>query len=186
MDTVTIMHGWNLPFFPMRPAEGPRLTRRNIPRILREQEEHVYIYQPKLNGDRAILGVVNREVYVANRYGRWYRHPVHNKTTFLKLGDGTLFDGEVYDGQFFPFECLACEGRSFKQSTTEEREILAQQMCKLLGVRWMFSRPTEFWLRTLDRHLPKYEGLVRKRADAPYVILNTATRTSTAWLKRKW
>lgn len=186
MDTVTIMRGWELPFFPMRPHEGRRLTRRNIPRILREQDEHVYIYQPKLNGDRALLGVVGRRVYVANRYGRWYRHAVGNATAFLKLNDGTLFDGEVFRGQFFPFECLALEGRSFKPNTMEEREILAEQMCKLVGVRWMFPKPTRAWLRKLDEHMPVYEGLVRKKANAPYTMLSSPSQSSLDWLKHKW
>ena len=187
MQLVPIMRGWVMPFFPMRPRNGPRLTRRHIERILQEQHDHVYVFQPKLNGHRVTLGIGPKgHMVVANRHGGWYQKPIRNLRDWAKFNDGTVFDGEVYDGNFYPFECLALEGRSHRPSTTEERIILAMQMCRLAHVQWVYPTPTREWLRKLTGHLPKYEGLVRKVPNAPYSPLHSATTTSQEWLKLKW
>lgn len=185
-DEIEVVKGWTVPFFPMRPASGPTLTRKVALEILEKQEDHKYIYQPKLNGDRAILAVVKRQVIVCNRHFGWYQFQVHNAATFLKLADGTIFDGEVWQGSFYPFDCLALEGRSYKQNTTDQREIMAWQMCRLLGVEWMFPKPTKKWLLALRGNLPKYEGVVRKRADLGYFVLPNASGTSPGWLKYRF
>jgi ATP-dependent DNA ligase len=186
METVMIAR-WQMPFFPMRPRSGPRLTRRHIERILQEQHDHVYVFQPKLNGHRVMLGIGHKgEMILANRHGGLYTKPVINTMDFRKFNDGTLFDGEVYAGVFYPFECLALEGRSFRPNTTEERIILAMQMCRLAGVQWVYPTPTRDWLWKLDGHMPRYEGLVRKVPNAPYSVLHSASATSQEWLKLKW
>lgn len=185
-DTVTILKGLTMPFFPMRPAHGQRLTKELIPRILEHQKSRKYVYQPKLNGDRVILGVSGRRVVACNRHGSWYQFQVENAKNFLKLGDGSCFDGEVWQGSFYPFECLALDGRSFRHNTTEERVIMAEQMCRYLKIRWMFSPPTEAWLMELDKHLPTFEGVVRKVADAGYGMLASDSQYSTPWLKHRF
>lgn len=178
------MKGWIVPFFPMRPANGPTLTKKLALEILERMDDHRYVYQPKLNGDRALLAIVNRRVIVCNRHYGWYQYQVANAGAFLgKLGDGTLFDGEVYKSNFYPFDCLAVEGRSFKANTTDQREVEAIQMCRLCGVEWMFKRPTKKFL--LEPRAP-FEGVVRKRADLPYIILPNASGISSGWLKHRW
>jgi len=186
IQEITVAKGWIIPFFPMRPNSGPNLTKKLALEILEKQEEHKYIYQPKLNGDRAVLAVVNREVVVCNRHYGWYHFQVKNAAAFLKLKDGTIFDGEVWQGNFYPFDCLALEGRSYKANTAEEREVMAYQMCRLLKIEWMFFKPTKKWLLELKHNLPKYEGVVRKRADQGYFLLHNATEASTGWLKHRW
>jgi len=182
---VEVMKGWILPFFPMRPANGPKLTKKLALEILEKMDEHRYIYQPKLNGDRVILAIHQRRVLAASRHYDWYSFQIANAGDFkAKLGDGTVLDGEVYKGNFYPFECLALEGRSFKQNTTEEREIMAMQMCRLCKVQWMYKKPTKKWL--LNPSLPQFEGVVRKRADFPYVLLSNATGISSGWIKHRW
>jgi len=180
------MKGWALPFFPMRPTHGPRITKRFVKTILEQMETKRYLFQPKLNGDRVLLGISDRQVVASNRHYGWYQFQVQNATAWLKLGDGTLFDGEVFKGNFYPFELLALEGRSYKANTVEERAIMAMQMCRLCGVQWMYPEPTKKWLLNLGANLPAYEGVVRKRGDIGYMMLPNASATSPGWLKMKW
>jgi hypothetical protein len=184
---VPIMKGWTLPFFPMRPVSGPDLTRKLALTILDQMDDHRYIFQPKLNGDRALLGIAEGRVFVCNRHYNWYQYQVANAGAFkAKLGNGTLFDGEVFKSNFYPFDCLAVEGRSFKANTTDQREVEAMQMCRLCGVEWAYRKPTKKWLLAGRANLPKWEGVVRKRADLAYVLLTNASGTSPGWLKHKF
>ena len=184
---VQVMKGWTLPFFPMRPANGPRLTRKLALEILERMDDHRYVYQPKLNGDRAMLAITGGRVLVCNRHYGWYQYQVANAGAFqAKLRDGTLFDGEVYKSNFYPFDCLAVEGRSFKANTTDQREVETIQMCRLCGVEWMYRKPTKKWLIAGRANLPQFEGVVRKRADLPYILLPNASGTSSGWLKHRW
>jgi hypothetical protein len=187
LEEIQIMKGWTLPFFPMRPANGPRLTKPLVVEILKKMEDGRYIYQPKLNGDRALLGIVDKRVVVCNRHYGWYQFQVANAGAFqAKCGSGTLFDGEVYKSNFYPFECLALEGRSFKANTVDEREIIAMQMCRLAGVQWMYKKPTRAWMLKGSSLLPQFEGVVRKRSDFPYTFLPNSSGTSVGWLKHKF
>lgn len=187
-ETVAIMKGITLPFFPMRPANGRHLTKALIEEILDLQAsaEHKYIFQPKLNGDRVVLGVANRQVVACNRHGGFYQYQIANAGLFLKLGNGTCLDGEVWKSDFYPFEALSWDGRSYTHNTTDEREIIAEQICHLLGVRWMYTHPTRKWLRELSAHLPVFEGVVRKRSAAAYRPLCSDSQTSGPWLKHRW
>jgi len=184
---IPVMKGWTVPFFPMRPANGPRLTRKLTLDILERMADHRFLYQPKLNGDRALLAIVDKRVIVCNRHYGWYHYQVANVLAFqAKCKSGTLFDGEVFKGNFYPFECLALEGRSFKANTVEERALMAMQMCRLAKVEWLFKEPTKAWLLKGSAHLPQFEGVVRKRADIPYLLLPNASGTSSGWLKHRW
>src|SRR5215831_5028388 len=175
IDEIEVAKGWILPFFPMRPARGPLLTKKVAKDILERMDDHTYIYQPKLNGDRVILAIVGGKVIACNRHYSWYSYQIANGSAFTaKLGDGTIFDGEVYKSQFFPFECLAREGHSFKANTAEQRALEAMHMCRLCGVPWLFKEPTRKWLMEgIDSrsHTGMFEGLVRKRANLPYTLM---------------
>src|SRR5712671_2028937 len=97
----------NLPFYPMRPRRGPDIDAGRIKKILEEIDGKKFVVQPKLNGDRVLLAVRKDEVQAANRHGSWYTKRVRNAGDFVKLGIGTVLDGEVFGGEFFPFEALA-------------------------------------------------------------------------------
>lgn len=177
-----------MPFFPMRPTRGPRLaTVAHVSEVMALQRgERAWIAQPKLNEDRAVLAVLDKKVYVQNRHGGWYQGKVRNTDRWKGLWNKTVLDGGVYDGKFYAFECLALFGKSLLAATTLEREICAMQMSKLCKVEWLFERPTRDWLLARGQHAPRFEGVVLKRIDAPYLILGSATQTSPDWIKRCW
>lgn len=130
---VVVCSGLSLPFFPMRPVEGRALrTVKDAIEVNQAMLDHEYVVQPKLNGDRACLAVVEGHVWIQNRHGGWYGFQVNNASAFLKpKWDGTAFDGEIYEGNFYPFELLALDGKSFLMASAAEREIMGQKMCEL-------------------------------------------------------
>lgn len=188
MDKITIVNGIAMPFYPMRPAVGRVLRNKGnveefYSQVLRRQD---WVVQPKLDGDRATIGVRDGNVYVQNRHGGWYRHNVKNLTDFTYLPDKTVLDGEVFEGNFYPFECLAVDGKSVLRATAAEREVLAFSLSKLVGHAWKFNRPSKQWIANLDRNKPVYGGVVLKRLGSPYIIMGSATQFSLDWLKRCW
>jgi hypothetical protein len=177
-----------MPFFPMRPATGRAIRGFSAVDALWDEvstEKH-WIPQPKLNGDRACLAVIERRVFIQNRKGGWYRFRARNAKDFLKLPDGMCFDGEVFKGNFYPFELLAIEHRSLLLTTTHERIVLAKEFVDKLGHPWMYPHPTKNWLMRRNANLPDYEGVVLKTASAPYIVLGSTTQSSLLWLKRTW
>lgn len=177
-----------MPFFPMRPREGRRLSRpANIKQMWEEAvEQALWVMQPKLNGDRVELAAVNDKVYVQNRYGRRYAFKVANALDFLKLPQPFCFDGEVFKGNFYPFELLACNGKSFMLAEAHEREALAKDMTKFLGHPWLFDTPSQAWLLRRAANLPNYEGVVLKRRISRYILLGAPTQSNQDWMKRRW
>jgi ATP-dependent DNA ligase len=188
MDKIVIVPGIAMPFFPMRPAIGRVLRNKgNVQEFDRQVlQTDDWVVQPKLEGDRASIGVVDGKVYIQNRHGGWLKHKVENLELFSKLPDRTVLDGEVYKKNFYPFDCLAVDGRSKVTSTVMEREVLAFQMCKYVGVPWKFERPSEAWISKLREHTPVYGGVVLKRSMSPYIILGSDSTFSLDWLKRCW
>lgn len=182
MTPVTVAKHVIIPFFPMRPIAGPRLSPNVIAKVIALLDSVRYVWQPKLDGDRAILSVVQRGVLICNRHGGLYGFRVNNAQNFLKLKDGSCFDGEVKNGLFYPFEAVALEGRSLRHNTTEERVIMAEQMCHFLKIDWKFAKPTADWLLDAGAHRG-YDGIVRKNADAGYNLMTSAGSTSQPWRK---
>jgi len=184
---VDICEGLELPFFPMRPIRGRALLRpANIRQMVQEAEKGVWAMQPKLGGDRACLACVDGKVYVQNRHGGRYRFKVYNALDFLALPNRTCFDGEVYKGNFYPFELLACNAKSFMMTEVHERVRLAKDMTKFMGHPWLFDPPSMAWLLRLSANLPMFEGVVLKQASSPYIMLGSGTQSSTRWMKRLW
>lgn len=170
----------------MRARRGQDIGKRIIKQLLEQMDTKRYLFQPKLNGDRGVLAVKTRQVHVFNQFGLPYTGRISNADSFLKLGDNSLFDGEIFHGDFCPFEALAVEGRSFMWNTAEERALIAFQMCRLIKTDWKYFRPTRAWFQDLRRNLPHYEGVVRKKASAPYVPLGAISQYSPGWLYSKW
>lgn len=188
MDKIVIARGIAMPFYPMRPAQGRVLRNQGTVDSFYHQvlRTHHWVVQPKLEGDRACVGVLDGKVYIQNRHGGWYKHKVTNLEDFKKLPNRTVLDGEVFKGNFYPFECLAMAGKSYLLATATEREILGFQMSKYLGHEWKFEKPSKAWVAKLHDQLPVYGGVVLKRAASPYIMLGSSSQASLDWLKRCW
>lgn len=171
----------------MRPFKGGTIRNSaNVEQIYREsQQEHIWVCQPKLNGDRACLAVFEKKVLIQNRHGGWYGHPVKNLSDFLKLPNGTVLDGEVYKSEFSIFDVLAVNGKSIMNDTAAERSILAMHLTKFLKHVWRFPTPTRDWLKRMDANIG-YEGVVLKQAGSRYKIAASAHAEDTLWMKRTW
>lgn len=183
---IDVVSGLAFPFYPMRPAKG---------RVLKSAasfaefwcttaQSDEWVIQPKMAGQRACLAFVNGHIYIQNRHGGWFGHGV-DVTCFLALPNRTALDGEVRNGLFHPFEALAVNGKSLLRCTTAEREVVAYQLTRTVGQPWMFERPTKRWLKSA-MGTPDWEGVVIKKATAPYVVLGSSTQTSITWFKRVW
>lgn len=184
---IEVCDGVSLPFFPMRPFKGRNLLKPDsIRQVSEEALNGAWVVQPKLNGDRACLACVKGKIFVQNRHGGCFRHRIRNATDFLKLPDRTCFDGEVYKGNFYPFEVIAANGVSLKLTETFERVRLAKDMVSFLGHPWLFATPSLAWLMRRSKNLPEYEGVVLKRASSFYVSLGSASQNSRTWMKRLW
>jgi ATP-dependent DNA ligase len=184
---IEVCAGLKMPFYPMRPVRGRALLRpANIRELCEEVAEGVWVMQPKLNGDRVSLACVDGKIHAQNRHGGHYRFKVHNAPDFLKLPNRTCFDGEVFKGNFYPFELLVSNGESFLMAEVHERVRLAKDMVQFLGHPWMFDPPTLAWIMRRKANLPVYEGVVIKRAHSRYLTLGSATQSSAHWMKRLW
>lgn len=184
---VDICTGLTLPFYPMRPTRGRALQRPgNIKELCEAVESKLWVMQPKLNGDRAGLAVVDGKVYVQNRHGGCYRFRVSNAKDFLALPNRTCFDGEVFKGNFYPFELLACNAVNFLRAEAHERVRLAKDLVQFLRHPWMFDTPTQAWLMRRGANLPNYEGVVLKKTKSVYIQLGSPTQSNLEWFKRLW
>ena len=172
-----------LPFYPMRPTTGPKLTPANILGTVNSYRHQGYELQRKLNGDRAILERTVAGVRLWNRYGGNYAFTV-NLRPYRDLASGTMLDGEVYRGEFRAFEQLS------ENSDTIERIRDCELLCRFIGVPYLFGQVTDDWLMgevTLPASRTRqWEGVVCKLASAKYVPLKTETQDSPTWTKLKW
>jgi len=175
----------------MRPTKGRALSRpANIKQLWQDAHDGRWVMQPKLNGDRVGLACVDGKVYAQNRHGSRYKFKIANAPDFLKLPNRTCFDGEVFKGNFYPFECLASNEHSFLLAEVYERVLLAENMMKSLGHPWLFGTPSLAWLLRRAANLPIYEGVVLKqrvpRTQSRYVMLGTDKQSNLTWFKRRW
>lgn len=177
-----------MPFFPMRPTRGRALQRPAIIKELWHEaiELKHWVMQPKLNGDRVCLAVVDGKVYTQNRHGGCYRFRVGNAKDFLALPNRTCFDGEVFKGDFYPFELLVCNAVSFLRAEARERARLAKDMAKYLRHPWLFDTPSRAWLARRGANRPIYDGVVLKKATSAYLQLGSASQSSAGWFKHLW
>lgn len=188
MERIAIAPGIAMPFVPPRPHPGPLLLSptRAVAQLAEDVAEG-WIVQGKLNGDRACVGVAaaGGQVIAQNRHLGWFRHRINNLGAFSIFGPGLCLDGEVEAGIFYPFECVALNGRSYVQAKTSERVALAKDLCAQAGVPYIFDAPTPAAIRRLRKNLPRWEGYVAKR-DAYYPIGGTVTQETSLWRKCKF
>lgn len=187
---IRIVPGLAMPFFPARPSMGVPATKKLGLCCFIADMDRGYVVQPKLNGDRACLGIVERDggnfILVQNRHGSWLTQKIKNVGSFVNLGAGTCLDGEVVDGQFYPFEVLAWGGESFMGDTGIVREKLARIVCREAGVPYLFKPPTPKYVRRGFANLPRFEGWVSKDPKASYDLMSSATQESSSWVKYRW
>jgi len=185
LNQIQVLPGLALPFFPMRPKTGPRISKANVLDVIREMSA-THNFQRKRNGDRAIRAIVDRKVYTCNRHGSWLKHPTIDEKEYLVFPDLTCFDGEVFKKQFEPFETLAFGGQSFITQTSEDRQANAMNATvEWLGREWMYT-PTEEWLMKADDNLPDWEGVVAKEKGCRYRIMGSASQECSEWFRVKW
>ncbi len=149
-------------------------------------DSQMWVMQPKLNGDRVILAVVGNRVFVQNRYGQMYRQKVSNARDFLKLPDCTCFDGEVFKGNFYPFEIIACNGKNLLRTEVHERVSWAKTLMRDIKQPWLFETPSAAWLMRRGANAPNYDGIVLKRTGSFYIPLGSASQSTLEWFKRLW
>lgn len=182
---MNIIPGLAFPYFPPRPTTGTPITIQNV-RSLVEVESRRYFLSPKLGGDRGMLLVKDRQVVVANRFAKIYSFTVKNAKSFLKLPDLTILDGEIWKGEFRPFEVVVVGGKSFCKACPSIRSFEARRICAEIGQKYLFDLPVQKWFNRLKNNLPEWEGVVKKRLGSPYIPLATADQSSPYWIKSKW
>jgi hypothetical protein len=189
IDRVVIARGIAMPFLPIRPVSSSELRNQgNVEEFYWKQlRKEDWVIQPKLEGDRACVGVLDKNVYIQNRHGQWYTKRVNNLEDFRRLPSGTVLDGEVFKGNFYPFDCLALAGKSYLLNTVGEREVLAFQVSKILKHEWKFERPSKNpgWPRCVAT-CRCGAALCSSAMGSPYIIAGDPTKQNLHWMKRTW
>jgi hypothetical protein len=179
---------FSLPFFPMRPRHGLAITKLED----LDELDPDYYWSLKLNGDRALMGIVDRQCFFANRHGSWFKFNVANAAVFCsKLKGAWLFDGEVFGKNFYPFELVDSPNGTLTNACPSVRAQNARDVCKALKVEWMYGNGPETLKDeamncVLELRAKPYEGVVGKLKGSRYVPLGSASRESNTWVKRKW
>jgi len=173
-------------FYPMRPAATGRAPTRALLAKLRA----THVIQPKLNGDRVCLWVERDDsTYAQHRKGGAYSFMIRNRGQFAKLPAGTVLDGEVFGGKFYPFEVLRFGDLDLRTNGPEARALLAERVCRWLGEEWLFAEPTLAQLDQMATDFPatrQWEGVVCKRRGSAYRPHAKPTHESPDWFKLKW
>jgi hypothetical protein len=165
---------------------GPKLTIDNILAVIAEYKAKGYLVQRKLNVDRGVLEITPAGPMLWNRYGSEYCASEVDLSAWNAL-PSCILDGEVYRGEFYPFECLTCG----ENATQTLRIGVAENICRNAGQPYIFGGITNDWLIgevTLDTN-PRtrmWEGCVMKLASAKYVPLKKPDNESAAWTKLRW
>lgn len=173
---------------------GARLTPQNVLAEVAKMQAKGYIVQRKLNGDRGVLEAASDgELKLWNRYGSLYGASTVRLDEWSTLPIGTIIDGEIFEGHFYPFECIQV-GRGFPmlylQDNTEGRISGAKLLCQHYSVEYLYDVTNE-WLvdgcgEYANPHIVMWEGVVCKLANAKYVTLKKPDHESPTWVKLKW
>lgn len=188
-ETVEIARGLVMPFLPMRPHEGnPLRSKAEINRAVAQLGNDAVLVQPVPTGIRACLALVDRNVFLQDKNGRWIARPPSNGYDFLKLPNHTCLDGFIAHDTFYSSECLAVRGQSLIFQPAAERETVAYQLTKLLKHQWLFRKPSAKFIRDAKRNLPEFQGLVFKDYLSFYSLLSAklASKPSENWTSRSW
>lgn len=180
-----------IPFYPTRPSTGSRLTSDNVLVVVNDYRARGYIIQPKLNGDRGILVQAPGGVELWNREGTIYRAGEVNLGRWECLSPDTVLDGEIWQGEFYPFEAIVVSAGSLVHDRTAERIGWAIGQSARAGQDWLFETPTNEWLIneiTLDADplTRQWEGVVAKIDGAHYRTMSHPEQEAGTWVRLKW
>lgn len=149
------------------------------------------IVQPKLGGDRVVLHKEESELKAFNRKGEPYKFSF-NTHPWMAIPRGTILDGEVFGGEFHPFDCLQFNGASLMEEKAIVRIGWAAEFCAFACVQFMFRAASFEWLRAAmaenrgKGQRMQWEGVVVKDANSTYVPLSNYRHESYTWRKYKW
>jgi hypothetical protein len=176
VEHIQVTSGISMPFFPPRPGTGSWIKDESD---LKTIDKGKYVVQGKLNGDRCCSLTLKNKVYLQNRHGSWFKHPVENISALVKLPDCTLLDGEVKNKLFYPFEAVVVGGQSLMFKCPSIREKAAKRLCFEFGIPFIFC--AENIRKCLD-----WEGFVLKEKGSFYLPLGSDSQETKTWWKRKW
>jgi len=199
-DRLNIAPGLALPFWPMRPRIGVKLTSDNVRAVIEEMSRD-YVLQPKMNGDRVTIATVNGVVHAFHRKLGRYTFKF-NRAAWSMLPNCTCLDGEVKDGEFHPFELLALAGESWLSKPVETRIEGARMLCKERlrpyaffsvlddGTSWGPGVGSEYLANHTNGTVkpstaPYWEGVVAKLKGSRYTIFG-CEKDSPNWVKLKF
>lgn len=192
MDKIRVTPGLAMPFFPMRPTRCRDIkTAAAAAEVFSKAKARGSLLQPKLNGDRVEAAKHNGRLLFANRHGNWYNFSVKNASVWSAVEDGTVMDGEVWKGNFYPFEAMAVGSEILVWKGPHARAAAAEKLCRDLGQEYLFPDLTLELLEALRARWsgvdnPEWEGMVEKAAGSPYICLGSAAKESDAWNKYRW
>lgn len=198
----------DMPSYPARPINGGPLERAR-------PKTGTWMYEPKLNGWRAIIHAPSGRMY--NRHGERLSIEECFKPALDILSTADVpewLDCEALErrlqlgrGSLVIFDYLP--NRLQRKDTYAERKAnLLHSLQSLPNWKpWQFGAPIQNALYTLQGFIPEvidelyitlqsenralgaelYEGLVAKRCDASYPMqLRSASEETTCWVKHRW
>ncbi len=198
----------DMPSYPARPINGGPLERAR-------PKTGTWMYEPKLNGWRAIIHAPSGRMY--NRHGERLSIEECFKPALDILANADVpewLDCEALErrlqlgrGSLVIFDYLPSP-KQRKDTYTDRKALLLNRLKALPSWKpWQFGAPVQNALYTLEGFIPEvidelyitlqsenravgaslYEGLVAKRADAPYPVqLRSASEETTHWVKHRW
>ena len=168
--------------FPCRPSRGPPFDAAAVLALI----ERGLVVQPKLNGDRVLLVKQGPVPVLFSRHGGHYTAARLDLGPWHWLPEGTILDGEGWQGSFYPFDVPDLANQATGAMPCRDRVKLAEELTLRAGLPWIFSTPTAAWLQAGAANAPTWEGVVIKQPGHSYRWEKSASGQSTTWTKRKW
>jgi ATP-dependent DNA ligase len=168
--------------FPCRPSRGPPFDAAAVLALIARG----LVVQPKLNGDRVILVKDGPVPVLFSRHGGHYTAAELDLGPWQWLQEGTILDGEAWQGRFYPFDVPRLAGEATCSLPCSQRVDLAEELTLRAGMPWIFGTPSAEWLRAGAANAPVWEGVVVKQPGHAYRWERSASGSSTTWYKLKW
>jgi ATP-dependent DNA ligase len=145
-----------------------------------------FVVQPKLNGDRVLLVKQGPVASLFSRHGGHYTAARLNLACWQWLPEGTILDGEGWQGSFYPFDVPALANDTTGAMPCSCRVDLVERLTHRAGLPWIFGTPSAEWLQAGAANAPTWEGVVVKQPGHSYRWEKSASGQSTTWTKWKW
>lgn len=178
-----------IPTYPLRPINGGPLDRARPKR-------GEWIYEPKINGWRAIVNTKTGDVF--NRHGKLMSitHEFEDSIAALSSSPWEWLDCEglarrhnIERGKLYVLDYIP---ESYDKTPWIERHAsLREQYPDLVLDHYSSDEAMKGWgeLQEINKTLgcEFYEGFVAKRTDSPYPHqLRSSTEETTLWIKHRW